>query len=108
MENKNSIIVRIGTQGWKQFLTAKKEIIDRFDRAKEYAKTHEVETYHGIVAEEGIHAPFDAGQHVRFVVTVHIAYPGVRTMIGHFNRFAVTTKSSWICKYWCILCANIF
>ena len=43
---------RIGTQGWKQFLTNKKEMLNKFDRAKEYAKIHEVETYHGIVAEE--------------------------------------------------------
>ncbi len=49
---KKEIPQRIGTQGWKQFLTNKKEMLDKFERAKEYAKTHEVETYHGIVAEE--------------------------------------------------------
>jgi hypothetical protein len=43
--------VRIGTQGWKQFLTSKKEMLDAFDRAKEKTRLHEVATYHGTVAE---------------------------------------------------------
>jgi hypothetical protein len=38
-------------QGWKQFLTSRKEMLDAFDRAREKAKAHEVETYHGKVAE---------------------------------------------------------
>lgn len=49
---KLSDLKRTGTQGWKQFLSAKKEMLDKFDRAKEYAKAHKVEAYHGIVAEE--------------------------------------------------------
>lgn len=52
MNDKIEQPTRIGTQGWVQFLSAKKEIIGRFDRAKEYAHAHEVEIYHGIVAEE--------------------------------------------------------
>jgi hypothetical protein len=40
-----------GTQGWKQFLTNKKEMLDAFDRAKNQAKAHIVETDHGRVAE---------------------------------------------------------
>lgn len=38
-------------QGWKQFLTSRNEMLDAFDRAKTKAKGHEVETYHGRVAE---------------------------------------------------------
>ncbi len=38
-------------QGWKQFLTSRKEMLDAFDRAREKARIHEVETYHGKVAE---------------------------------------------------------
>lgn len=38
-------------QGWKQFLTSRKEMLDTFDSAKTKAKGHEVETYHGRVAE---------------------------------------------------------
>jgi hypothetical protein len=49
---ENDMPERIGTQGWKQFLSNKKDILNKFERAKEYAKIHEVETYHGIVAEE--------------------------------------------------------
>ena len=37
--------------GWKQFLTSRKEMLDAFDRAREKSKSHEVETYHGRVAE---------------------------------------------------------
>lgn len=37
--------------GWEQILTYRKELLDAFDRAKEKAKTHEVEVYHGKVAE---------------------------------------------------------
>lgn len=39
------------TQGWKQFLTSRKDMLDAFDSAREKAKSHEVETYHGKVAE---------------------------------------------------------
>src|SRR6266516_3940813 len=37
--------------GWKQILTSKKEILDRFDRAREQARAHETEMFHGRVAE---------------------------------------------------------
>lgn len=43
--------IQFPSQGWKQFLTARKEILDAFDRAREKARSHEVETYHGKVAE---------------------------------------------------------
>jgi hypothetical protein len=42
---------RIGTQGWEQFLTGRKEILDAYDRSRQQSKGHEVETYHGKVAE---------------------------------------------------------
>ncbi len=41
----------LGTQGWRQLLTCKKELLDAFDRARQHSRAHEVETYHGIVAE---------------------------------------------------------
>ena len=43
--------IEFPAQGWKQFLTSRKEILDAFDRAKQKAKAHEVETFHGKVAE---------------------------------------------------------
>jgi len=39
--------IEFPAQGWKQFLTSRKEILDAFDRAKQKAKAHEVETFHG-------------------------------------------------------------
>ena len=43
--------VQIPAQGWKQFLTGRQEILNAYDRAREQARAHEVETYHGKVAE---------------------------------------------------------
>ncbi len=39
------------TQGWKQIRTARKDMLDAYDKAREQARSHEVETYHGRVAE---------------------------------------------------------
>ena len=41
----------VGTQGWRQLLTCKRELLDAFDRARQHSRAHEVEVYHGIVAE---------------------------------------------------------
>lgn len=41
-------------QGWKQFLTSRKEMLDAFDRARERSRVHEVESFHGKVAEAGL------------------------------------------------------
>ncbi|MGL1903409.1 MAG: hypothetical protein OCC49_14815 [Fibrobacterales bacterium] len=43
---------RTGVQGWKQFLSNKKVLLDHFDRAKEKDQIHKVQTYRGVVAEE--------------------------------------------------------
>lgn len=43
--------IEFPSQGWKQFLMARKEMLDAFDRAGEKARSHEVETFHGKVAE---------------------------------------------------------
>jgi hypothetical protein len=43
--------VEFPSQGWRQILTARKEILDAYDRAREQARAHEVETFHGRVAE---------------------------------------------------------
>jgi len=40
-----------GTLGWKQFMAAKREVIDKFDRAKEIDKSHKTSVYRGIIAE---------------------------------------------------------
>jgi hypothetical protein len=43
--------IKFPSQGWKQILTARKEILDAYDSAREKAKVHEVETFHGRVLE---------------------------------------------------------
>jgi hypothetical protein len=43
--------VEFPAQGWKQFLASRKEMLDAYDRAREKSKSHEVETFHGKVAE---------------------------------------------------------
>jgi hypothetical protein len=43
--------VAISTQGWRQFHTARMEMLDAYDSAKEKAKAHEIEVYQGKVAE---------------------------------------------------------
>ncbi|MDF2953058.1 MAG: hypothetical protein OD816_000303 [Thermodesulfobacterium sp.] len=42
---------RIGTQGWKQFLAAKQEMLYQYDLAKIYTEAHSVKVAHGKVAE---------------------------------------------------------
>lgn len=43
--------IEFPAQGWKQFLTSRKEMLDAFDRAREKSRAHEIEVYHGKIAE---------------------------------------------------------
>ncbi len=43
--------IELPSQGWKQFLTGRKEMLDAFDSAREKARAHKIETSHGKVAE---------------------------------------------------------
>jgi hypothetical protein len=43
--------IEFPSQGWRQIPTARREMLDAFDRAREKAGSHEVEIYHGKVAE---------------------------------------------------------
>ncbi len=49
--DQKKLKLNMPSQGWKQILTARKRMLDAFDRAREQAKSHEVETFHGTVAE---------------------------------------------------------
>ena len=40
-----------GTQGWRQFLGARKKMLGAYDVAKEQAGGHEIQVWHGKVAE---------------------------------------------------------
>ncbi|MDN5285696.1 MAG: hypothetical protein JWR38_1970 [Mucilaginibacter sp.] len=51
MESSKKLKAQINPQGWQQFLTGLKDLLDSYDRARVYSKLHEVETYHGVVAE---------------------------------------------------------
>ena len=53
MSNKVPLKIQIPSQGGKQFLTARKEMLDAFDNAKTQAKKNIVQTKHGVVAEAG-------------------------------------------------------
>jgi len=51
MKQKGELKFEMPAQGWSQFLTARKEMLDSFDKARTYSKKHKVETSHGNVAE---------------------------------------------------------
>lgn len=45
------LTIELPSQGWKQLLTARMDMLNSFDQAREKAKAHEVEAFHGEVAE---------------------------------------------------------
>lgn len=51
---QQNLQIAFPSQGWRQILTSRKEILDAYDKAREHAKAHETETYHGRVAEGAI------------------------------------------------------
>jgi Domain of unknown function (DUF6602) len=51
MSKKGLLKFQVPTQGWKQFLTARKIMLDSFDKARILSRSHKVETSHGNVAE---------------------------------------------------------
>jgi hypothetical protein len=51
MEQEGKLKLGFPSQGWQQIHTARKEMLSAFDAAKEKGKKHEVEVYHGKVAE---------------------------------------------------------
>lgn len=51
MKKKGDLKLEIPAQGWSQFLTARKDMLDSFDKARIHSRKHKVETSHGNVAE---------------------------------------------------------
>lgn len=51
MAKRDEVLASESTQGYKQFMTARKRMLDAYDLAKEQSSGHEVRVYHGIVAE---------------------------------------------------------
>ena len=50
LDQKN-LKLNMPSQGWKQILTARKEMLDAYDSARDKAKSHKVQVSHGKVAE---------------------------------------------------------
>jgi hypothetical protein len=72
--------IEFPAQGWRQFLTSRKEILDAFDRAKQKAKAHEVETFHGNVAEAELRKWLSGFLPKRYGVTPgYIVSPGLKS-----------------------------
>lgn len=51
MKQEGELKFEMPAQGWSQFLTARKEMLDSFDKARTHSRKHKVETSHGNVAE---------------------------------------------------------
>ena len=51
MSNIGPLKLQIPSQGWRQFLTARKNMLDAYDRAKEQGKIRGIQTLHGNVGE---------------------------------------------------------
>ncbi len=80
--------IQIPGQGWKQFLTGRKEIIDAFDKARVQSGAHKVETYHGNVAEAAYRKWLSGFVPKRFAVTSgYVVSQGLRSTdkLPHFD-----------------------
>jgi len=51
MDTQNSFEPNLPIQGFTQFLTARREMLDNYDKAKTQSKKHKAATYHGNAAE---------------------------------------------------------
>jgi hypothetical protein len=72
--------IEFPAQGWKQFLTSRKEMLDAYDRAREKAKSHEIETFHGKVAEAELRKWLSSFLPKRYGVTSgYIVSPGLKS-----------------------------
>ena len=68
------------SQGWKQILTARQEMLDSYDRARKQSQAHEVETYHGNVAEASCRQWLGGFLPKRYGVTSgYIISPGMKS-----------------------------
>jgi len=74
--------------GWRQFLTSRKEMLDAYDRAREKDRAHEVETFHGRVAEAEFRQWLSSFLPKKYGVTSgYIVSPGLKSTekIPHFD-----------------------
>jgi hypothetical protein len=72
--------IEFPAQGWKQFLTSRKEMLDAFDSARAKSRAHEVETFHGKVAEAELRKWLSSFLPRRYGVTPgYIVSPGLKS-----------------------------
>ena len=80
--------IQVPTQGWRQLLTGRKAILDAYDRAREQARAHEVETFHGRVVEAALREWLTGFLPKRYGVTSgYIVSPGLSAndKLPHFD-----------------------
>lgn len=85
---QDKLKIEVPSQGWKQILTSRREMLDAYDRAREQAKSHEVETYHGKVAEAACRKWLGAFLPKRYGVTSgYVISPGLSSgdKVPHFD-----------------------
>lgn len=77
---QDKLKIEFPSQGWRQILTARKEMLDTYDRAREQARAHEVETFHGKVAEAACRKWLSGFLPKRYGVTSgYVVSPGLRS-----------------------------
>jgi hypothetical protein len=84
----DNLKIEFPAQGWKQFLTSRKEMLDAYDRARMKAQLHEVETFHGKVAEAELRKWLSSFLPKRYGVTSgYIVSPGLKSTVKtpHFD-----------------------
>jgi hypothetical protein len=84
----SSLEIQYPTLGWKQILSARKEILDAYDRAREQARSHEVQTFHGRVVEASCRKWLSEFLPKRYGVTSgYIVSPGLPAdnKVPHFD-----------------------
>jgi hypothetical protein len=71
--------VEFPSQGWKQFLSARTEMLNAFDNARGKSAAHEVETYHGRIAEAEVRKWLSSFLPKKFGVTSgYVVSPGLK------------------------------
>lgn len=101
----DATVSRWGTQGWRQFLTARREILNEYDEARERTKSRKIQVEHGNVAEAKIRSwlseflPKKFGVTSGFVVSQNLAFGEAK--LSHFDVIiydALNSPVLWVEK----------
>jgi hypothetical protein len=80
--------IQFPSQGWKQISSARKEILDAYDSARDKTKAHEVEIFHGKVLEAALRKWLAEFLPKRYGVTSgYVVSPGIPSSVKapHFD-----------------------